>query len=777
MLALAATGLLMMAIRLSTERRDWLRRASDQVTTYRLAQQSLQLDLLNARAGLLRNYDPVNAATTAMRDSLFALERLPISPGVRHVLHQLEERCAAQEILVEGFKSANALLQNSLTRFAANEGAESEARRVLSAQVLRLTLDTSPRTVLAAQNAVDQLPEARGDTPDGQMIAHARLLVAVLPQIDAMLHRLRLLNAAARTDALDAALREDALRQSRLVRRVNLATAIAMVLLAGASLTLILLHRLRTRELHAQAANERLSAAIAIPLIDSGHTSFRSRVQDALHRLASHIEARRIQLLVPGLTEQTCLSWPDEAEARWLPEVICAADKDQAWVGDRLVMSRASRGSHPTLDASLRRLRIDALVLLRTASTTQVVIGIEPRDHASAQRRDHLAGIASATIAIAHGARREVLRAERERLEQTLARARRMETIGAMASGVAHNFNNIMGAISGFAEMAQERIGSAHAARHPLREIGEAVARAQHLVGDILTFAKQGRSSKAKVELDRVVRDCGRLFLAATRDPGAIHIVARSSCSVLGAEADLQQVFLNICNNARQAGGERPIAVVTGRHGIAETRAFSHGALDPGCYATVTIDDDGPGVASSACPRLFEPFFTSKPGGTGLGLSTAWEIVQDHGGTIDVGSGESGGARFTVWLPIAADGSSAPVGDGTGVLLLGEESELAANEDLIAGLGYEPSGFALSTSVTALAAALSQSEAVLIVSRHAAPAATVVQALTPLLDGRTLLLSVKDLPRDNASLSAILLRYPLDENELAGALARLPRIG
>lgn len=773
LLFVACVALSIVVLRTSTATRRWAAATGSALVDYSLADRALQLDLLNARAGLLRNYDPLNAHLRSERESLSDLARLPMRSDARALLGTLMDKSQRREALVERFKSDNALLQNSLARFTANGNAADDDRDVLSARILKLTLDTSPQTVSDTRAALARLPHAPPGTSAAQLISHARLLVAVLPEIDALLHAIRVMRMENGIEALSLMLRDQAAGDVAHLRRLRLLLAATGLLLALCALSTVFAQRLRTREFKAQAANERLNAAIAIPLIDTGKGDFAARVQQAVHRLALHIGARRLQLVVPGTAGPVPFSWPDASvHPQCLQGFVAAAEADGAWAGDRVIVSRGRDGIGPMLDREMGAAGMNDLVLLRTTHPLPVTIGFEPAGSALAQRGDHIAGLASAIVAIAHGARREMMQVERERLERTLSRARRMETIGAMASGIAHNFNNIIGAIRGFAEIGQERTRSGSQARYTFDEIQIAVERARELVDEILNFAKQGRSVKQPIDIRVVLDQAVRLLEASARDPGGFRFdPPKTACVVLGSGSAFQQVFLNICTNAAHASGGRPVDIEATRHVLDAEHQLSHGSLDAGRYVVVSVTDRGPGIPAAASARLFEPFFTTKRGGTGLGLSTAWEIVQDHGGTIDVATAPEGGARFSVWLPEMLDPpASQPIGDGSRILLIGAEDRLAAEEELLAELGYEPIGMALPADRALVREFSADCDAVLIADADTAAVERQAREIAHIAKGRPLLLATVGSVALDIPGSVIPLSFPLSGEELTRLL-------
>ena len=760
------------AVRAMDARRRWSSAAAEGVTQFSMAQRALHIDLLNARAGLIRTYDPVNADLTATDDALSRLRELPSDDEVRRAVADLTAATARQEALVERFKTNNALLQNSLARFAANGATETPGRDVLSAWVLKLTLDTSPPTVASARAALAALPRAADGSPRAQLSSHARLLVDVLPEGDRLLRAIWATDIEQRLARLETALEANLISRTYRMRALQFSAAFALALLAAAVVMLLLLQRLQTRELAAQAANARLSAAIAMPLIDTGGSTFVSRVQEAVDHLACHINARRLQLRIPELADQSIFSWPPGAlPDDWLAPFAEAAEQDGAWFDNRVLAYHHRLTRYPAIAHAMQQAGVSDLLLLRTTHPAPVLIGFEPAGPASAQRHDHLAGTASALAAIAHGTNRELLSIERRNLDRTLAWARRMEAIGVLASGLAHNFNNIIGAIAGYGEMGRGRTRKGSATRSYFDEILIAARRASDLVDEMLGFAKHSRSGKRLIDLRDILEETHRLLAAANQDEAMFRLdVPDGPCPVSGATVDLQQAFLNICNNAAQAGRGGPVAMVCDLVNLTERRRFSHGSLAAGRYFTVAIVDSGPGVPPEVAARLFEPFFTTKAAGTGLGLSTAWEIVRDHGGTIDVTNLDHAGACFTVWLPAAAEAAtSAVLREGDRILLLTASDALSHDSRTLAGLGLDTIELPLSTGAEAMIDAVRSSDAVLVSAREVRTVGRLVHEMLPTLGARPLLLATP------ANLTfpcsrVINLSHPIDGSEVAALI-------
>jgi CheY-like chemotaxis protein len=259
---------------------------------------------------------------------------------------------------------------------------------------------------------------------------------------------------------------------------------------------------------------------------------------------------------------------------------------------------------------------------------------------------------------------------------------------------------------------------------------------------------------------------------------------------VSGESAQLQQIILNLCKNAAQAmEGSGRICIMADRQTLDRPRALSHGEVAAGRYVRLVVSDNGLGFSEEVARRLFEPCFTTRPGGTGLGLATVRKIVRDHNGGLNVTSAPGQGSGFEAWLP-AANGGERPaatveetaparLGKGETVLIIDEERDrLLGHEETVAALGYEPIGFGRTNdAIAAVRARPARFDAILVsqASVHAAlDQARALHTLTP----RTPILLVTRSPVD-VGLDALmragvadLVRRPLDTAELAIALSR-----
>ncbi len=263
--------------------------------------------------------------------------------------------------------------------------------------------------------------------------------------------------------------------------------------------------------------------------------------------------------------------------------------------------------------------------------------------------------------------RAEAARAE---IEGQLRESQKMEALGTLAGGVAHDFNNIVAAIIGNVELARQDVGAAHPALESLEQIRKASRRAKALVQQILAFGRRQVLERKVISLTPVIDESVRLLRSTL--PSGIRLdvdCAPDAPSVLADATQIEQVLLNLCSNAWQAMQAQPRAG-TIRIGLAanivsdtpyrgpERRTRGERIpLRPGRYACLTVQDNGPGMDRATRSRIFEPFFTTKPvgEGTGLGLAVVHGIVHDHEGSIAVQSAPGEGAAFRIYFPAAPE--------------------------------------------------------------------------------------------------------------------------
>ena len=290
---------------------------------------------------------------------------------------------------------------------------------------------------------------------------------------------------------------------------------------------------------------------------------------------------------------------------------------------------------------------------------------------------------------------------ERHKLEQQVLRAQRMESIGTLAGGIAHDLNNVLSpivlAINLLAknEIDTRRLGI-------LAIIESSAKRGSDMVRQVLSFARGIEGQRLPVPTAQLLHDIGRIVNDTFLKNIQVHIViADDIWAVIGDATQLHQVLLNLCVNARDAmpdGGSLTLSadnlLVTGQD------TDLHGELKPGPHVVIRVADTGSGIPPAIIERIFEPFFTTKEvgKGTGLGLSTSLAVVKSHGGCLRVESQPAHGTVFTLHLPaLTAAGSTPdptteiplPQGHGELVLVVDDEAPIRLiAQQLLEANGY-----------------------------------------------------------------------------------------
>ncbi len=281
-------------------------------------------------------------------------------------------------------------------------------------------------------------------------------------------------------------------------------------------------------------------------------------------------------------------------------------------------------------------------------------------------------------------AKRDVTRSLR--LEEDLRQAQRVESVGRLAAGVAHDFNNLLSPILGYSELLLQDLHPADERHAQIREIEEAAKRARDLTRQLLAFGRKQTLQIKPVDLSAVVSGLERLIRRTLREDVELRILPDTdACVVLADTGQAEQVLMNLVVNAQDAmpgGGSLTIRVEKVHLGEADGEARP-GAV-PGAYGTLVVTDTGTGMDEQTVQQIFEPFFSTKgERGTGLGLSTVYGIVKQHGGHVWVDSEVGHGTTFRVFLPTTA-AVPAPVeeptpsagrGGGTGTILLVEDND------------------------------------------------------------------------------------------------------
>lgn len=290
---------------------------------------------------------------------------------------------------------------------------------------------------------------------------------------------------------------------------------------------------------------------------------------------------------------------------------------------------------------------------------------------------------------------------ERNKLTTQLHQSQKMESIGNLAGGIAHEFNNMLAIIMGNNELIMEELPQGSLARESSEEIRIAGIRARDVVKQLLTFSRQDDAIKKVMDLTSIVQESMKLLRSSI--PVNIKIeqsLSADTYSIMGNGTQINQLIINLCNNAVDAlpenGGRITIELLNETIEIQQTK--NQTKLNPGQYAKLIVSDNGMGMDTEILDRVFEPYFTTKNvgEGTGIGMAVVHGIVERHGGAIIADSKPGRGSAFTIFLP-AYDGPPEQETDEQDILPIGDEYILYVDDEtsiakigkrLLGGLGY-----------------------------------------------------------------------------------------
>ncbi len=296
---------------------------------------------------------------------------------------------------------------------------------------------------------------------------------------------------------------------------------------------------------------------------------------------------------------------------------------------------------------------------------------------------------------------RRRLEEERRKLEQQLLQAQKMESVGRLAGGVAHDFNNHLTVINGYCLLLLRRLKDEGPLREPLEEIRKAGERAAELTRQLLAFSRKQVMEPKVINLNSIVSDSERMLRRLIGEDIKVVLELDAGLGMVMADpGQLAQVLMNLAVNARDAmpaGGR--MTIETQNVELDEAYAATHSNVQPGKYAMLSISDTGVGMSEETMQRIFDPFFTTKPqgSGTGLGLAMVYGIVRQMGGWIWVYSELGKGSTFKVYFPLTGQEieTGVPVSEpdslgGTETVLVVEDNREVRRlaVEVLRGYGY-----------------------------------------------------------------------------------------
>jgi PAS domain S-box-containing protein len=302
-------------------------------------------------------------------------------------------------------------------------------------------------------------------------------------------------------------------------------------------------------------------------------------------------------------------------------------------------------------------------------------------------------------------------RAEEENraLKERLQRSEKMEALGTLAGGVAHDLNNVLGVIVGYSELVLQSVDQSSPLRHRLENVMNGGLKAAAIVDDLLTLARRGVQGRSIVNINQIVADCNKspeLANLSSHHPSVkiITDLEEDLLNISGSSVHLGKTLYNLISNASEAMPTGGTVAVKTRNQYLDKPLQGYDAIQAGDYVVLSVSDTGEGIADADLRRIFEPFYTKKimgRSGTGLGLAVVWGTVKDHNGYINVQSELGKGTVFTLYFPvtreeITADAPAAAIseymGKGETILVVDdvkEQRELATG--MLGSLNYNVS--------------------------------------------------------------------------------------
>ncbi len=303
---------------------------------------------------------------------------------------------------------------------------------------------------------------------------------------------------------------------------------------------------------------------------------------------------------------------------------------------------------------------------------------------------------------------KKLMEDEQNKMREQLYHSQKLESVGTLAGGVAHDFNNILAIIIGYGNLLEKSLGKDNLSRFYIQKILKSAERATNLVQGLLAFSRKQGSCQKPVPINKILLQIKNLLSRLIGEDIVLDIVpANNDCIVMADSDHMEQVLINLATNARDAmpnGGK--LLIRTDSVELDSEFIRTHGYGEIGAYVRISVTDTGMGMDKETQRRIFQPFFTTKEvgKGTGLGLSIVYGIIKQHGGYINVESESGKGATFRIYLPVITKSTvekekSTPQPaylNGTETILVAEDEEDVRN---LAKLLLEEAGYKVIAAV------------------------------------------------------------------------------
>lgn len=693
---------------------------------------SLQRDVLQTRAGLLRSYDPLVESVVSLRSAtaklkgLFFDSDILLDENVELLLSELIEGIAIDESLVEQFKTRNVLLQNSTGLFgqtltALHQSADGDIKLAMSQVgdlgnlMMRFAGKPEPDLEIAIRDCLRLLMKTDASLPNDihTLLTHAEMILTILPMVDAKISAIQASGTPTRAQNLQA-------RYLNLYGQASTRSAWSRLLLGITAISLCLyvfhlVYRLRNqaKRLKRRLDYEGIISVIKSEMANLPIRDFTELMERALNLLAQFFEAEACEFCIVntdrGETEEHY--WPRKHKNDYKPLFLDVAN----------ALARKKLASHLNNICLHHNLhRAGDFAYIRESTISGIIMGMALPDGCvgtllirfnssrSKAGMDELALMQVTIRTLIEFIESKRSRQEKEALESRLEHAQRLDAVGALAGGIAHEFNNVLQAILGYGEMALQILRKPSSTRHYVEQILSSGERAKRIVDQILTYSRKRDRASKPFDVLEAISDVLPLLQVTLSNKVELKVeLIDRPAVIIGNPVEIHQIVMNLCKNAMEASARgQNISMTVALVHEKLRRNLSHGEINAGSYVCVAVRDSGPGISQSVFPHIFEPFFStkSKAGGTGLGLSAVHGAVMGMGGGINVLTGPELGTCFELFFPLTDlrpvpiksffDEQSPPLGRGQTIILVEKDRLLLEMyEEKIAALGYEPVGF------------------------------------------------------------------------------------
>jgi PAS domain S-box-containing protein len=474
------------------------------------------------------------------------------------------------------------------------------------------------------------------------------------------------------------------------------------------------IYTMMAKELRGVQANHAVIWLLGLGIIGFGTRRIK-RITGILRNKAEELEheIEERQMAQEALQEQTVILEEEIAERRHIEEVVRVSEEkfSKSFDNAPIMMSISTEAGGTYLDVNKKFLEISGFNREEVVGKTSVELGWMTEEQRNSllselSRNGSIAGIPvtprskkgeavscvlSGEYITVDGSRCVLLLAhdvtDQKAMEEQLRQSQKMEAIGQLAGGVAHDFNNILTVIMGYSNLLQMDPKLSDHQREEVEQIVSSSEKAAQLTRGLLAFSRKEAVNLKRVNLNDTVQHVQKFLVRVIGEDIQLKTgLCRSHLPVNADSAQIEQVLINLATNARDAmqkGGV--LSVETELQEIDESFIQIHGYGSPGFYARITISDNGSGMDEETCGKIFEPFFTTKESGkgTGLGMAIVYGIVKQHKGFINVYSEPGQGTTFRIYLPLLAHGEAgfdssectiSPVAGGTETILVVEDN-------------------------------------------------------------------------------------------------------